>query len=61
MKIVDLDEINYLDILTLRRFLSDDSEIMGGKHSGLCAKCQRKVAKTIKRARNYGIVPHLGR
>lgn len=27
---------------------------------GLCSKCQRKVAKAVKRARNFAIVPHLG-
>jgi len=58
--LIDLDDLNYLDVVTLKRFLSDDSEILGKKHTGLCAKCQRKVAKTIKRARNFGLVPHLG-
>lgn len=57
--IIDLDEINHLDVLTLRRFLSDDGEILGKKQTGLCSKCQRVVAKTIKRSRNFGIVPHL--
>lgn len=58
--LLDLDELNHLDVLTLRRFLSDDGEILGKKQTGLCSKCQRAVAKTIKRSRNYGIVPHLG-
>ena len=46
--------------MTLRRFITDDSEILSRKESGLCSKCQRRVAKTIKRARNFGILPHLG-
>ena len=58
--LLDLDELNHLDVLTLRRFLSDDGEILGKKQTGLCSKCQRAVAKTIKRSRNYGIAPHLG-
>ena len=40
---IDLDELNHLDVLTLRKYLSDDSEILGRKLTGLCAKCQRQV------------------
>ena len=58
--LIDLDLVDHLDLLTLRKYLSQDSEILGRKHTGLCAKCQRKVAKTIKRARNFGLIPHLG-
>jgi len=56
---IDLDRLNHLDVLTLRRFLSEDSEILSKKITGLCSKCQRKVAKTIKRGRQLGIIPHL--
>lgn len=58
--LIDLDDFHYLDVLSVRRFLSDDSEILNRKLTGLCSKCQRKVASTIKRARNLGLVPHLG-
>ncbi len=58
--IFDLSELHHLDVLTLRRFLSDDGEILGRKASGLCSKCQRQVAKTIKKARHFGILPHIG-
>lgn len=56
---IDLDALNHLDVLTMRRFLSEDSEILNRKSTGLCAKCQRKVAKNIKRGRQLGIIPHL--
>lgn len=58
--LIDLDALNHMDVFTLRRFLSDDSEILGRRSTGLCAKCQRKVAKTVKRARHFGLLPHLG-
>eukprot|EP00607_Mallomonas_marina_P006449 CAMPEP_0182428542 /NCGR_PEP_ID=MMETSP1167-20130531/23100_1 /TAXON_ID=2988 /ORGANISM="Mallomonas Sp, Strain CCMP3275" /LENGTH=290 /DNA_ID=CAMNT_0024611501 /DNA_START=175 /DNA_END=1051 /DNA_ORIENTATION=+ len=58
--LIDMDDFHFLDVLALRRFLSDDSEIMPRKHTGLCARCQRKVAKSIKRARHIGVVPHIG-
>ncbi len=41
--LVDLDALNFLDVMTLRNFISEDSEIMPRKATGLCAKCQRKV------------------
>lgn len=44
---IDLDELNHLDVLTLRKYLSDDSEILGRKLTGLCAKCQRQVSISI--------------
>jgi small subunit ribosomal protein S18 len=58
--LIDLQELTYLDVVGMRRYISDDSEILGRKITGLCAKCQRKVAKSIKRARNFGLMPHLG-
>ncbi len=57
---IDLEVLSYLDVLTLGRFLSKDAEILPRKQTGLCARCQRKVAKTVKRARHFGILPHLG-
>lgn len=56
---IDLDSLSHLDTLTMRTFVSDFAEIKPRTETGLCAKCQRKVAKTIKRARNFGIMPHL--
>ena len=57
--VIDLDKVNSLDLLTLRRFISVDSEILARKDTRLCAKCQRKVSKTVKRARNMGILGHI--
>jgi ribosomal protein S18 len=58
--ILDLDELHHLDVVNLRRFLSDDAEILGKPLSGLCSKCQRKVAKCVKTARQLGVLPHIG-
>lgn len=57
--LVDLDDISPFDINSLRRFMTLDAEILGRRGTGLCAKCQRRVAKTIKQARNLGIMPHI--
>ena len=39
------------------RFTNDAGMILGRYRTGLCAKCQRKVARTIKAARQMGFVP----
>jgi small subunit ribosomal protein S18 len=58
--LIDLDELNAMDVVTLKRFVTDDGEIMGKRITGLCAKCQRAVARTVKNSRNMGMMPHLG-
>ena len=45
--LIDLDALNFLDVINLRRFLSDDGEILSRKVTGLCAKCQRQVNVTF--------------
>lgn len=57
---IDLDELHFMDVMTLRQYLSEDAEILNRKATGLCAKCQRQVARTIKHARNMGLLPHIG-
>jgi ribosomal protein S18 len=42
---IDLDEVNPFDVKLLGRFLSEDSEILSKKRTGLCSKCQRKVSE----------------
>jgi small subunit ribosomal protein S18 len=57
--LIDLDDLSHFDVEQLQKFLSPDAEILPRKLTGLCAKCQRRVAKTIKRARNLGVFPHI--
>jgi small subunit ribosomal protein S18 len=56
--IIDLQDLSHFDVPTLRRFITAESEIMNRKSTGLCAKCQRRVATTIKRARQLGVLAH---
>ncbi len=53
-----IDEIDYKDTETLRRFISPYSgKILSRKKRGTCAKHQRKLAKAIKRARIMALLP----
>ncbi len=50
-------EINHRDIETLRRFISGQAKIIDPRHTGVCAKHQRQLARAIKRARIAGLLP----
>ena len=49
--------IDYKDIDTLSRLLTNRGKIYSRKRSGNCAGCQRKVKKAIKRARYMALLP----
>jgi small subunit ribosomal protein S18 len=51
------DYIDYKDIDTLQRLLTNRGKIYSRKRSGNCAGCQRKVKKAIKRARYMALLP----
>ncbi len=48
---------SYVDLVSLRRFLTDRAKIVPKERSGICSKHQRKVAKHIKYARHLGLLP----
>jgi small subunit ribosomal protein S18 len=49
--------IDYKDIETLQKLLTNRGKIYSRKRSGNCAGCQRKVKKAIKRARFMALLP----
>ncbi|MBN2511430.1 MAG: 30S ribosomal protein S18 [Sedimentisphaerales bacterium] len=49
--------IDYKDIDTLCKLLTNRGKIFSRKRSGNCAGCQRKVNQAIKRARFMGLLP----
>ena len=50
-------DIDYKNIDLLSRFISSQSKIIRSKHKGTCAKHQRRLALSIKRARILGLLP----
>ncbi|MFA4999705.1 MAG: 30S ribosomal protein S18 [Parcubacteria group bacterium] len=55
----NLVDIDYKDTDMLRRFVSGQAKIIDPKHTGVCAKHQRKLAQAIKRARFMGLLPYV--
>ncbi len=52
-----IDNIDYLDIQTLQKFISSYAKIVSRRRSGVCVKHQRKLAEAIKRARIMALLP----
>lgn len=47
----------YRDGRMVRRFISDTAKILPRRRTGVCAKHQRRLATTVKRARMLALVP----
>lgn len=57
----NINVVDYKDVEVLKRFLSSQAKIYPRKKSGLCAKHQRMLAESIKRARFLALVPYTTR
>jgi small subunit ribosomal protein S18 len=49
--------VDYKDVETLQKLLTNRGKIYSRKRSGNCAGCQRKAKKAIKRARFMALLP----
>ncbi len=52
----NMSEIDYKEVELLKKFVSSQSKIIDPRHTGVCAKHQRKLAQAIKRARFLGLL-----
>lgn len=50
-------EINYKDVYKLKKFITTRGRILPRSRTGVCAKCQRRLAREIKRARYMALLP----
>lgn len=48
---------DYKDIDTLRRFVNESGKIKPRRQTGNCSRCQRQLAREIKRARHLALLP----
>lgn len=53
--------IDYKDVKTLKRFLSEDGKVLPRRRTGLTAGLQREVTTAIKRARHLALLPYTSR
>ena len=55
-----VDAIDYKDINTLKKYVTEGGKILPSRMTGVCAKHQRVLAKAIKRARLVDLLPFKG-
>ncbi len=48
---------DYKDIDTLRRYVTETGKIKPRRQTGNCSRCQRELAREIKRARHLALLP----
>ena len=51
-----VQEIDYKDVGTIRRFITERGKIIPSRVSGTCAPHQRQLTTAIKRARNIALI-----
>jgi small subunit ribosomal protein S18 len=52
-----IEQVDYKDISTLRRFISDRGKIRSRRITGACRRHQSQVARAVKRARELALLP----
>lgn len=52
-------KIDYKDVRTLQRYISERGKIVPSRITAVSAKKQRELARAIKRARNLALLPFL--
>ncbi len=57
----NLNDVDYKEVDLVRRFVSSQAKIIDPKHTGVCAKHQRKLSEAIKRARHLALLPFVQR
>ena len=56
----NLKEVDYKDVDLLKRFVSAQAKITDPKHTATCAKHQRLLSESVKRARFLALLPYTG-
>lgn len=51
-------KIDYKDVDNLRQYLTETGKIRPRRQTSACSKCQRELARAIKRARHLALLPY---
>ena len=59
-KVIRIDAVDYKDVATLRKFISERGKIRSRRITGISVQEQRLVATAIKNAREMALLPYAG-
>jgi small subunit ribosomal protein S18 len=54
-----IDKVDYKDVETLRRFVSERGKLKGRGNTGSCRRHQTQIARAVKRAREIALLPYV--
>jgi len=54
-----VDKVDYRDLASLRRGISDKGKIRSSRVTGACRRHQSQLARAVKRARELGLLPYV--
>ena len=54
-----IDQVDYRDVATLRKFISEKGKIRSRRISGACRRHQSQIARAVKRARELALLPYV--
>lgn len=57
----NINEIDYKDVILLRKFINTVGKVIPTRRTGTCAKHQRILSKAIKRARIISLLPFVAK
>ena len=56
-----IEQVDYKDVATLRRFISERGKIRSRRITGACRRHQNQLANAVKRARELALLPYVER
>ena len=54
-----VEQVDYKDVATLRKFISERGKIRSRRITGACRRHQNQVATAVKRARELALLPYV--
>ena len=54
-----IEFVDYKDVTTLRKFISDRGKIRSRRITGACRRHQNQIATAVKRARELALLPYV--